>query len=402
VPPVHRPRSRDRVASGRPPTRKALITWEAAGHAVRDLDPGYFALVMASGIVSQAMRLDGAGILSAALLAVAVAGFVVLAAASAGRLLAWRARFRADLLDPARSFAFFTFTAACDILAARLAGDGHALVAACLLAAGGAAWLVLGIVVPLALVRWAGPPPALARANGSWFLWAVATASVTVAATSLPALRTPAGAALAVACWAVAVMLYPLTCALVTASLLRYRREPADLTPPYWIFMGASAICTLAGAQLLRLPASPLTAGVRPLVSGLSVVLWAFGTWLIPVLIATGAWRHLRHRVPLRYETGLWSIVFPAGMDAVASRGLGRALGVSWLARWGGIEAWFALAAWLAVALGLAGASRRMFGAAGPGKSHHDTNGTLAARRWAGVDGHGQHEERGTGDGSTP
>ena len=36
--------------------------------AIRDLNPGYFALVMATGIVSQAMRLDGARSLSGFLL----------------------------------------------------------------------------------------------------------------------------------------------------------------------------------------------------------------------------------------------------------------------------------------------------------------------------------------------
>ena len=38
---------------------------------VRDLDPSYFALVMATGIVSRAMRLNGTLVLSDALLAVA-------------------------------------------------------------------------------------------------------------------------------------------------------------------------------------------------------------------------------------------------------------------------------------------------------------------------------------------
>ena len=62
---------------------------------------------------------------------------------------------------------------------------------------------------------------------------------------------------------------------------------------------------------------------MRGVVAGLSVVLWAFGTWLIPLLLALGAWRHLLRRVPLAYEPGLWSIVFPVGMYGVASRELG-------------------------------------------------------------------------------
>ncbi|WP_234445181.1 hypothetical protein [Streptomyces rimosus] len=46
------------------------------------------------------------------------------------------------------------------------------------------------------------------------------------------------------------------------------------------------------------------------------VVGWA--TVLIPLLLAAGAWRHVRHRVPLRYEPSWWSAVFPIGMYAAA------------------------------------------------------------------------------------
>ena len=55
--------------------------------AIRVLNPGYFALVMATGIVSKAMRLDGALSLPGFLLAAAIAG---LRAAGSGLRLAAR------------------------------------------------------------------------------------------------------------------------------------------------------------------------------------------------------------------------------------------------------------------------------------------------------------------------
>src|ERR1035437_6442867 len=118
--------------------------------------------------------------------------------------------------------------------------------------------------------------------------------------------------------------------------------------------MDARAVSVLAVAQILRLPPDPLTAAARPVIAGLSVAAWAFGTWLIPPLIAVGVWRHLIRRVRLRYEPALWSIVFPLGMYGVACRGLGAAAGVSWLVTLGRDEAWVALAAWAAVAAGMA------------------------------------------------
>ena len=68
-----------------------------------------------------------------------------------------------------------------------------------------------------------------------------------------------------------------------------------------------------------------MVAVTRDLIAGLAVVFWAFATWLIPVLVAAGWWRHVRRRVPLRYEATLWSIIFPLGMYAVAGIYLGRA-----------------------------------------------------------------------------
>lgn len=324
--------------------------------AIRNLNPGYFALVMATGIVSRAMSLDGASRLSGFLLGAGIVAYVLLVAAYTWRLLGYRREFLADVGDPRRVFAFFTFVAGSNVLAARLADDRHTWAAVSLLAVGGASWLLLNYGIPLLLVGRHGPQPALAGANGTWFIWVVGTQSIAVAATSLPRPVPGALAALAVGCWAVGVVLYPLIATLVCSALLQYPVRPDEITPPYWVFMGSTAISVLAGAQILQLRPDPLSAGVHSVASGTSVVLWAFGTWLIPLLLAIGAWRHLLRRVPLRYEPGLWSLVFPVGMYGVASHELGAALGVSWLVTLGRVEAWLALAVWAVVFLAMAGA----------------------------------------------
>jgi tellurite resistance protein TehA-like permease len=100
----------------------------------------------------------------------------------------------------------------------------------------------------------------------------------------------------------------------------------------------------------------PLGAAVYGVVAGLSVVLWAFGTWLIPLLLALGAWRHLLRHVSLAYEPGMWSIVFPVGIYGVASRELGAALNVSWLVTLGRYEGWLALAVRAVVAVAMTAA----------------------------------------------
>ena len=161
-----------------------MRSWQPALRvAIRDLNPGYFALVMATASCRRWCALDGALSLSGFLLAAAIAACVLLAAAYAWRLAGYRREFLADAGDPRRAFASFTFAAGSDVLAARLAGDGHTVAAAALLAVGGASWLLLSY--SLLLAGRPGPRPALAGANGTWLIWVVATQSVAVAATSL-------------------------------------------------------------------------------------------------------------------------------------------------------------------------------------------------------------------------
>ncbi|TVT14335.1 hypothetical protein FNH05_37330, partial [Amycolatopsis rhizosphaerae] len=283
------------------------MTGRFTAEAVRDLDPGVFAFVMATGIVSFAASGLRLTVVSAALFVLASAGYLVLLAASAWRCVRWRGRFLADAVSP-RGFALLTFVAASAVLAGRFALAGAAGVWAVLLALGALAWLVLGYGIPLGLIadpgrrrrRWG-----LDLVDGTWFLWVVGVQSLAVAA--LEESRAPAAlTAGALVCWAIGLVLYLLLAALGLARLLTRPVTPAELTAPYWVFMGAGAISVLAGARLLVFPeADRLVPHAR--VAGVSLLLWSFCTWLIPLLVALGVWRHRGGGVPLRYDGELWS-----------------------------------------------------------------------------------------------
>ena len=81
------------------------------GGLVEKLTPGYFALVMASGIISVGLELEGFAVLSWVLLAVCIAAFVVLLALTVWRFVSYRAAVNEDFMDPRRAFGFFTFVA---------------------------------------------------------------------------------------------------------------------------------------------------------------------------------------------------------------------------------------------------------------------------------------------------
>ncbi len=345
---------------------QALTEWPG----VHDLNPGYFALVMATGILSTAADQDGAAMLSTALLVLTIVCYLVLLAATSWRLASYRAEFLADATDPALAFTMFTFVAGSDVLGARLAAAGYGAITEVLLVLAGVAWLLLSYGIPLALITGRGAASALAGANGSWFLCVVGTQSIVVALAALPGPLPGGLAALAVALWAAGVVLYLIVATLVLARLLHFPVPPAGLTPAYWVAMGATAISVLAGAKLLGLPASPLLAAVHPVLAGLSVILWAFGTWLIPLLAGLGVWRHLVYRVPLRYEPALWSLAFPLGMYCVASEALGHALRVRWLVSVGHAGTWAALAVWVVLFAAMLGS---LVGVRLPSRSYSST-----------------------------
>jgi len=320
--------------------------------AVESLTPGYFALVMGSGIISIGMQLRGFRVLSIALLVVCAIAFLALLALTGWRFVAYRAAVNDDFLNPRRAFGFFTFVAGTNVLAVRLGMEGWVWATAVLLVPSGLAWLALGYVVPWTAVLGHQERPVLVTANGTWFIGVVASQSVAVAAATLEPVFDPARrelALLAVMSWSVGVFLYAATGVLVALRLLLYPVGPEDLTPPYWVAMGALAITVLAGARIVEMADAPMVSATRELIAGFAVVFWSFATWLIPVLVAAGWWRHGLRGVPLRYDATLWSIIFPLGMYAVAGIYLGdadrlpvvSAVGAGWL--------WLAFAAWALV-----------------------------------------------------
>jgi tellurite resistance protein TehA-like permease len=303
-----------------------------------ELDAGAFAFAMATGIISIAAFDQGEHVVSDALLATACFGWMVAAAFVARRALA-APRRRPGL----QSFALVAATA---VIGARFALAGRVVVALALWSTACAAWLFL-------LAR----RPEWGSTRGGSLLVAVAAESVSVLA-ALLAVRWGATSflAFALAAWLLGLVVYPVVIALLARILSRERRFHPDL----WIVMGALAISTLAGSQLLlgvrALHTLRLLAGWLP---DVDLAIWAVASALVaPLTVAD-----LRTRQRWRYEAGRWSFVFPLAMFSVASRTLARADGLSFL---DGIGCAFFVVALIAWAVVLIGMARRVLGAFRP------------------------------------
>jgi tellurite resistance protein TehA-like permease len=329
-------------------------TAKRTARAVRDLHPGYFAFVMATGIISTGTFLLGPSWLSLALLAAASAGLAVLGAALAARIIYFRSSVAADIQAPDRVFGFFTITAGLDVLGVRLWFAGHPLATAILAALAAAMWLVLTYGVPASLLLTRARDSVLGGVNGSWLLWIVATQSLSISAATLirawpsqSALLAPVAAGL----WCTGLLLYLMVATLILLRWLTVPMTPATLGPPYWILMGATAITVLAGAKYLALPRGlPVVRATAGFVEGFTFALWAFGTWWIPLLLILGLWRHVQGHWPLTYEPTLWSMVFPLGMYSVATLTFGKATHLAFMDPLARFMLWVAVAAWVLVA----------------------------------------------------
>lgn len=316
---------------------------------MRSLAPGYFALVMATGINSVAMHTARQSVLSGLLLAIALTSYAVLVVLYVLRIIRHGDAMAEDFFDPARAFGFFTFVAATCVLGSRLGVAERNTVALTMLVVASLAWLLLGYVIPWTAVLGQAKRPVMQTANGTWFIWVVASQSIAVLAATLEVefeQHRRELALLAVFSWSVGIFLYAAAGVFVGARMLLYELRPEDLTPPYWVAMGATAITVVGGARIVNMADAPMVDATRGLIAGASVFFWAFGTWLIPPLLAAGYWRHFRHGIPLRYEAAMWSVVFPIGMYGVGSRFLGEVDHLPIVRGIGVGESWVALGVW--------------------------------------------------------
>lgn len=322
------------------------------------MHPASFAIVMATGIVSVASANVGLEAAARAMLWLNAGAYLLLWIMLLARVARHPAHVMADLLDHARAPGFITMAAATCVLGMQTQLLGHWPAAAKALWLFGAALAGVWTYALLFLSTISTPKSPLTQSiNGGWLLAVVALQAVAALGGVLAGEAADPSDMLvltSLCAWLVGGALYACLIALILQRWLFHPISPRDMTPPYWINMGAVAISCVAGIALLSLaPRDALTASLEPFIAGISLLCWALATAWIPLLVLLGFWRYGRRRVPVRYTPLYWALVFPLGMYAVATDAVADRFNLPQIGPLATSAAGVAIAAWLAVTLGL-------------------------------------------------
>ncbi|MBI2470924.1 MAG: tellurite resistance/C4-dicarboxylate transporter family protein [Planctomycetes bacterium] len=325
----------------------------------KGLSPAYFAMIMATGIVSIAAHLLGMSFVAVALFWLNIVAYLVLWFLNVLRVIWFTRQFFSDMADHRRGPGFFTSIAGSCVLGSQFVLiSGNYRIATFLWVLGIILWIGLTYTIFTAFTIKENKPTLDEGITGAWLLAVVSTQSISVLSALIAShWEQPYKLEVnffALSMWLWGGMLYIWMISLIFYRYTFFKFSPGDLTPPYWINMGAMAISTLAGSLLIvNSPDAPFLRSLLPFLKGFTVFFWATGTWWIPMLFILATWRYVFKQFPLRYDHLYWGAIFPLGMYTACTLQMSRSMELEFLYVIPRYFIYIALLAWLAAFAGL-------------------------------------------------
>ncbi|HEX2975874.1 MAG TPA: tellurite resistance/C4-dicarboxylate transporter family protein [Bacteroidales bacterium] len=325
---------------------------------ISNLFPGYFALVMSTGIIGISSRIAGLINISKVLFYINIISFIVLLILYVYRFLRYFSEMKNDFLNYEKSPGFLTIVAGAGVFGVQIimsVKDFSSAEFLWLFAI--TMWFILMMSFFVFVITSTKRPEIGSGLNGIWLLLVVSTQAIAILGNELSGNLSGGRNALLtfdLLLFLLGCSLYLIIITLIFYRLVFFSLKPEETNHTYWIDTGAAAISVISGFTFIeKAPSTDTFSGLMPFVKGAVLMLWITATWWIPLIVVIEIWRYFVKKVQIKYSPVQWSMIFALGTYSFATLKTGQFISMPTITAAGKVFLFLALILWLLTFSGL-------------------------------------------------